>query len=62
MLVVEVLDPKAARHKKSVVKIARWLIKRFQRNNFYLEIILVGNKTMKKNSRASFIFKSVFHC
>ncbi|MDO8602052.1 MAG: rRNA maturation RNase YbeY [bacterium] len=49
MLVVDVLDPKAARYKKTVVKTARWLIKRFKKGGFYVEIVLVGDKTMKKN-------------
>jgi len=49
MLVVEVLDPKAERFKKTVVKTARWLIRRFKKGGFYVEIALVGNKTMAKN-------------
>jgi rRNA maturation RNase YbeY len=49
MLVVEVLDKKAARHKKTVVKTAQWLMKRFKKGGFYVEIALVGDKTMKKN-------------
>jgi rRNA maturation RNase YbeY len=49
MLYVEVLDPKAARHKKTVVKTAQWLMKRFKKGGFYLEIALVGDATMKKN-------------
>lgn len=49
MLNVEVLDKKALRYKKTVVKTARWLIRRFKKGGFYVEIALVGNKTMKKN-------------
>jgi rRNA maturation RNase YbeY len=49
MLVVEVLDPKAKPYKKAVVKTAHWLMKRFKKGGFYVEIALVGNKTMKKN-------------
>lgn len=49
MLVVEVLDKKALRYKKTVVKTARWLIRRFKKGGFYVEIVLVGDKTMKKN-------------
>lgn len=49
MLNVEVLDKKALRHKKTVVKTARWLMQRFKKGGFYVEIALVGDKTMKKN-------------
>ena len=49
MLVVEVLDSKAARYKKMVVKTARWLVRRFKKGGFYVEVVLVGDKTMKKN-------------
>lgn len=49
MLSVEVLDKKALRYKKIVVKTARWLIRRFKKGGFYVEIALVGDKTMKKN-------------
>ncbi len=49
MLFVEVLDKKALPYKKTVVKTARWLMKRFKKGGFYIEIVLVGDKTMKKN-------------
>lgn len=49
MLNVEVLDKKATRYKGKVVKTARWLMKRFRKGGFYVEISLVGDKTMKKN-------------
>ncbi len=49
MLHVDVLDPKAARYKKGVVKTAQWLMKRFKKGGFYVEVVLVGNKTLKKN-------------
>lgn len=49
MLNVEVLDKKATRYKQKVVKTARWLMKRFRKGGFYVEISLVGDKTMKKN-------------
>lgn len=49
MLSVEVLDKKAQAYKKTVVKTARWLMQRFKKGGFYVEIALVGDKTMKKN-------------
>lgn len=49
MLNVEVLDKKALRYKKTVVQTARWLMQRFKKGGFYVEIALVGDKTMKKN-------------
>jgi len=49
MLFVEVLDLSARRHKLVVQKTARWLMRRFNKSGFSLEIALVGKQTMNKN-------------
>jgi rRNA maturation RNase YbeY len=49
MILVEALDSKYISYKKKTVKTARWLMKRFNKGDFYLDISLVNSKTMPKN-------------
>jgi rRNA maturation RNase YbeY len=49
MLSVEIFEKKFRRDKTTVVRTAKWLMRRFRKGGFYLEISLVGNKLMPKN-------------
>ena len=49
MLVVEVLDTQAGRHKKAIKAASKWLMKTLNKGSFYLEVYLVGNDFMNKN-------------
>ena len=49
MVVVEVLDPKVAGYKPIATRLAKRLMRTLNKDNFYLEIYIVGKKQMRKN-------------
>src|SRR5437870_727390 len=49
MVVVSIIDKTAQKHKKRVTSVARFLMRKYKKGHFNLDISLVGDALMKKN-------------